>query len=173
MKIFNRSDMPVDERLWRRIADLLEVESSHDDGEVSARQLTVVVDRQKPRHGDPNSLFGRQSRKKIMIYPCRACTEGTVLLTFLHEIMHEWLARHRPKLYDEEWTEEFCESVARTVFRQLGGKILPRKSCQRFLIESPHEPIEDDSDVAQMLRGLSDLSPDQLRSLSHDQVFSH
>lgn len=169
MRIFNQSKLPIDKSFWANVSDLLGIEEIRGNQKTGKRnELTVIVDIQKRRDGEKNSLYGRHTKSKILIFPCRDCTRGTVLVTFLHEIMHEWIFWHRPELYDQDWTEDFCEGMARTIFQRVGGKISSENTCRRFQIELPIDPIEQQIEVVQLLTGLTAMSPDQLRDFGLD-----
>lgn len=169
MKIINRSELPIDEVLWRRIAALLCVEEYRKEcWRGKAAELNVVVDRQKQRNGDKNALYGLHTPKKIMIYPCRECTAGTVQITFLHEIMHEWIFWRHPKLKERDWLEDFCEGTARHVFRLLGGRISAEQNCRRYRIEFPARAVE--TEITPLLAEMANWSPDQLRAFGREQM---
>ncbi len=163
--------MPIEESFWREVTEVLGIEAHRSHRwKGKAAQLNVIVDVQKSRDGEHNALFGMHKPSKILIFPCRDCTGATVLITFLHEIMHEWIFCYRPKLYSQDWTEELCEGAARHMFNLLGGQISAEKNCSKFRIDLPVGPLVDHTTAYQLLADFAHMSPDQLRAFGTEHT---
>jgi len=133
VRIFNYSSIAVDRPLWHWLAERLSVNGQLRDAElIDKRELTVVVDRGRPRsQGNPDGL---STLGRISIYPCRDCNSGFVLVTFLHELFHAWLYQERESSYFAEWSENLCTAGAICLFCLLDGRINnAQPKCKRFL----------------------------------------
>ena len=121
MKIFNRSSLAIDRPAWHSIAKQLSLDGSLESAWfVDRKELTVVVQAERPRD---QPIYGESTVARIDIFPCRACSSGTLYLTFLHELAHVWLQEfHEDHNLTFPQEEDLCESFAQEVFASAGGK---------------------------------------------------
>ena len=166
MKITNRSGLTMDEDTWRDIARSLHID--HLDTKDIRRQdeLRVIVGKRRTPGRDQQALYGFHVPREIVILTCGSCTSGTIFLTYLHELMHEWLNRKHPDTYHESWTELFCEGVARSMFELFGGTSTDEPGCSKWLIPSPLPPIRSAVGFDTVAEELNRSSPRQLREMA-------
>ena len=173
MKIANRSQLSVDEAVWRDAAEALQLDGFDTGQGRRTNELRVIVGVPRQPSSDQSSLNGFHTPNEIVILTCRKCTSGTVFLTYLHELMHQWLHQKHPDLYQEDWTELLCEGVARAGFGAFGGTILPRRTCDRWQLPNPLPTVQETSGFKNITDDLLRSSPRQLKEMARTLASSH
>ena len=172
MKITNRSTLMVDESLWREIAQAFCIDGNIAHSRPQTDELKVVIRKPEMPSVSERALFGWHSPFEIVIKPCRHCTSGTVFLTYLHELLHQWLYQYQPEVYDEDWSEFFCEGAARAIFSTFGGSALNQKNCTRWFLPEMQFDVGNNSGFQSIVAEIRQSSPRNLRELGRNLTSS-
>jgi hypothetical protein len=143
MKIFNYSNLYCDRELWHDIATCLRLGGKIRDAELyGKKELSVVIHKQKSKCEEDLFEYGCCTPPRVDIYPCGACTSGTIFHAFLGCLASMWIYQNYEDLYYSEWIDEFGDRFANSLFLAPGGRILKKKNCQKF--KWTNKPVADD-----------------------------
>ena len=158
--------------MWREVAKSFCLDGETCEGRPQPNELIVTIRKPEIPSSSERSLFGWHSPYEIVITPCRFCTSGTVFLTFLHELLHQWLHQNQPEAYDEDWSELFCEGVARAIFSTFGGLMMDEKNCARWRLPQTCPDVRNNSKFQNMVTEIQQSSPRDLRELGRNLTSS-
>jgi len=135
MRFQNESDIEIDRRLLRRLAEPFGLMAplpgaiQDDIGLYVGRYLRVRL--RPTRRRRPSIPSGWYSCGAISIFPCPDCTPGFVVSVFLHELFHAWLSQHDDGIY-LRWNHcSVADRFSDRAFELLGGRWRIKK-CGSF-----------------------------------------
>jgi len=168
MKIYNYSRISFEKKLWHEVKNIFNFPEPYRDSELFEKQhIIVVIGKEKSTETrNKEGILGEYSCGRINIYPCPNCTEASIFLTYIHELMHHFVYEFHNNEYFKEWTENFCQVVAWEIFHLAGGYIEGIKKCSNYHFKDEPNVQSKINKIAIFVRKINIAKVSDLKEIS-------